>query len=373
MFHVHTSPVLLSQFAANSNRHVRKDTTLFLLVGNHSLGAELSLAHVENFSMIKYVTDYDSDPVFVQCTNQSHGGFKISKTTFFSIKGLHFIGCSGNEVDHTGEFVLEDTIFQNADCFTSVLKLNTVTAATIVKSSNSISKFYDGYLEVDPKLNLHSNCYMTFSGNYANYGGALYVADNTSAAACSYNYECFIQLFALQPGTCANFGPNTFFSENTATEYGSNFFGGLLDRCTLSRYAETYYCKKYHDYNGITYLGNISNITLDSIASSPIQVCFCNMADQLDCSYQLPLIRVMKGETFTVPLVAFDHVYNLVETRVNSSLAFPKGGFAEGQQAQKVSTNCIELIFNVFSPEKSEKVTLVLSADGPCGSSTPSI
>ena len=63
----------------------------------------------------------------------------------------------------------------------------------------------------------------------------------------------------------------------------------------------------------------------------------------------------MKGETFFISVVALDHINNPVETRVNSSLAFPNGGFAEGQQTQKVLANCTQLMFNVFSPESSEK------------------
>ena len=113
-----------------------------------------------------------------------------------------------------------------------------------------------------------------------------------------------------------------------------NLFGGLLDRCIPNPFAEVYnsYGSRQITFNGITYLGNISNITLDSIASLPVKVCFCNtQLNQQDCSYQPSHKKVMKGEIFFISVVALDHITNPVETRVNSSLVFPNGGFAEGQ------------------------------------------
>ena len=232
------------------------------------------------------------------------------------------------------------------------------------------------YLEVNPRLNIlkpynFNDKIMTFIGNHANYGGAVYVADDTSSAACTSTAECFIQTLALYQFPPPNeIIMNILFSGNTATEHGSNLFGGLLDRCVSSPFAEVYLGDSRAQYTGITYLGNISNITPDSIASPPVQVCFCDSEGQPDCSYQLPPIRVQKGEIFTVSLVAVDQVYHLIDSNINSTLTFPSGGFGEGQQTQKVNRNCTHLTFSVFSPEDSE--TIKLFADGPCGSSKPS-
>ena len=158
--------------------------------------------------------------------------------------------------------------------------------------------------------------------------------------------------------------------------------GGLLDRCAASQPTEVYVKNVTQTsfaevdvlpglrYKGITYLGDVSNITLDSIASLPVRVCFCNRENQPDCSYQPPSFRVKKGETFIVSLVSLDQASHLISGHVNSSLAFLNGGFAAGQQSQKVSTNCTDLKFNVFSPADSKKMTLY--ADGPCGSAAPS-
>ena len=166
---------------------------------------------------------------------------------------------------------------------------------------------------------------------------------------------------------------NTKFSGNTnaIAKHGStNLFGGLLDKCILSPFAEVNHLQHKIQYSGVTYLRNISDITLDSIASQPVQVCFCTNEGQPDCSYQPPHIKVKKGETFTVSLVAVDQVNHSVDANIISSLTSLVAGFGEGQQTQEVNRSCTDLIFNVLSPDNSETITIF--ADGPCGSSKSS-
>ena len=235
------------------------------------------------------------------------------------------------------------------------------------------------YLEVNPKLYLlktrlskQPQDMIVFSDNQASYGGAVYVADDTNSGACLPNNECFIQTLALYQGILGN-TQNIHFSGNTATESGPNLFGGLLDRCVPSSFSEVYQkqpnlTEEY--YNGVSYLQDllVGNITLDSISSPPVRVCFCNNESQPDCSYQHPPIKVKKGETFKVSLVAVDQVNHSVDADIISFLASPDSGFSDlGQQTQPVGKNCTDLTFNVISSSDSD--TINLYADGPCGSS----
>ena len=236
------------------------------------------------------------------------------------------------------------------------------------------------YLEVNPKLYIlksrrsynDDEHLLVFRGNHANYGGAVYVADDTNSGACSPDNECFIQTLSLYD--YANYmldTVNIVFSDNTASEQGADLFGGLLGRCIPSPFAEVY-LKQRTRYNGVSYLGNISTITaLDTISSLPVRICFCNNESEPDCSYQPPRIKVKKGEAFTVSLVAVDQVNHSVNANISSSLSSHDGGFREGQQTQSMGRDCTYITFNVFSPHDSE--TINLFADGPCGSSTPSI
>ena len=236
------------------------------------------------------------------------------------------------------------------------------------------------YLEVNPKLYIlksqpsynDDEHLLIFSGNHANYRGAVYVADDTNSGACSPDNECFIQTLTLHQFTIPDRSTvNIVFSDNTASGQGANLFGGLLDRCIPSPFAEVYRKQTTH-YSGVSYLGSISTITaLDTISSLPVRICFCNNESEPDCSYQPSPIKVKKGEAFTVSLVAVDQINHSVDANIISSLSSQDGGFREGQQAQSVGRNCTNITFNVFSPHDSE--TINLFAGGPCGSSTPSI
>ena len=101
------------------------------------------------------------------------------------------------------------------------------------------------YLETDSGLNIlkinDPSQYInltsvTFANNHADYGGAVYVADNTTSVACSVKILCFIQTLSTDLAGSSD-TKNTFFVGNSATIGGSNLYGGLLDRCVQSLFA----------------------------------------------------------------------------------------------------------------------------------------
>ena len=266
-------------------------------------------------------------------------------------------------------------------------KSSTITVrqqGTLQVVNNNAGKGGGMYLEVNPKLYLLETRissairYLLFSGNQASYGGAVYVADDTNAGACSPNIECFIQTLALYQAVSPDFVETTIhihFSGNIAsTGHGPNLFGGLLDRCVPSSFAEVYQKQPNltaQHYNGVSYLQDLSNIEEDSISSPPVRICFCTTDSEPDCSYQPPPIKVKKGETFNVSLVAVDQVNRSVDASIVSSLASPDGGFGEGQQTQPTRRNCTDLTFNVFSSRDYDSIDLY--AEGPCGNSELSV
>ena len=166
------------------------------------------------------------------------------------------------------------------------------------------------------------------------------MADDSSSSACTVATECFVQSLALfKTFYCSAVTKNIVFSRNTAIKYGSSLFGGLLDRCIPSPFAEVFQTHNKTHYDGIAYLRSISNI---SITSKPTRVCFCKGENKLDCNYHPPSIKVLKGETFNVTLAAVHHVNHAVHADIISFLNSPEGGFGEGQQTQKVNTSCIQ-------------------------------
>ena len=255
--------------------------------------------------------------------------------------------------------------------------------ATLELVSNSAENGGGMYLEVNPRIyllkvnileTLRGKSMLIFDDNRANYGGALYVADNTNFGACFPDVECFIQTLALYDDLSWIINTtNIFFSGNTAITSGSNLYGGQFDRCVPSTFAEVYLLVPQQTYySGVSYIQDQSDISLESMASLPARICFCfdeNM--EPDCSYQPPPIDIRKGDAIEISLVAVDIVNRTLPANITSSLASPDGGFREGQQKQSVGRNCTNVIFNVFSPHETE--TIDLFADGPCGSSSPSM
>ena len=202
-------------------------------------------------------------------------------------------------------------------------------------------------------------------------GGAIYMADENSVSC--FSIECLIQSVAFNKLLSNAAGTDIrliLFSGNTATHYGSNIFGGLFDRCTPSPFATIYTDESTSQYySGIDYLQTISNIALNSIASDPVRVCFCNNTGQPDCTYETFTIKVKKGQNFSISIAAVDQVNRSVNASIRSMLINNSHGrMGEGQQQQKISgENCTKLTYSVYSPNDSEIISLF--ADGPCKTS----
>ena len=223
-----------------------------------------------------------------------------------------------------------------------------------------------------------------FYGNSADYGGAVFVADatNSGSTCTSFSFrvhttlsECFLQSLALYT-TYFNLPSihtgDVTFELNQAYFSGSNIYGGLLDRCSVSPYAEVYrlyYPKDPTQHrpdvmNGVTYISKVTNVIDDgSISSGPIGICFCTN-DELDCDLSTTSVVVKKGETFHVQLVAVDQLSHPKAATIHSTLNFSESGLGEGQLTQSLGENCTELAYNVISPNKTERLSL--SALGPC-------
>ena len=348
------------------------------------------------------ITTFQSDVTF---TGESHflkntareGGAILAIGSRISLKGPTLIGINTATVSGGG-VSLQQSSLEVQESYTMISGNYAKRGGGLHASSSTIVVYQQAtlqithnfaengsgiYLEESPQINVlkressFSNDILVFSDNHANrFGGAIYVADDTNSGACSPNSACFIQTIALYllNDTSVFHSENIQFSGNTATVDGSNLFGGLLDRCVPSPFSEVYIQQsslQMQHYNGFAYLEDLSNISSDSISSPPVSICFCTNKGTPDCSHQPQLIKVRKGAAFIISLVAVDQVNSSIEANIISSLISRDGGFSEGQLTQSVGRNCTPLTFNVFSPHETEKIRLF--ADGPCGSSTPSI
>ena len=238
------------------------------------------------------------------------------------------------------------------------------------------------YLDIYAKLYVlksaqYSESYeiISFACNLARYGGAIYESECSDSGTCPtrlgtadfmFDYKakkCSIQIISVDYDTLPkHFGDinktykSIFFHENSATVSGSSLFEGLKRRCTIRILNEQQHMST-RSVNGISYLINISNITKDDIGSKPAQLCFCKNG-KADCLYQPHLVRVMKGGSVSVELVAIDSADNPVNAIVHSTLLQRGGSLGEGQVDQVTNKTCTEFNFNIFSKNDNEVLNM---------------
>ena len=264
------------------------------------------------------------------------------------------------------------------------------------------------YLEQNSKIYVQKNerdsphnliVKLDFTGNFAEKGGAIYVADKSNdrmlcqaANTEIYQTECFIQTLGVHKSYQDENTINTFFSNNTAHQSGSDIYGGLLDRCSINPTAELVnYSKSLIIINGFDYIKattqiehivyhsqqlpqpdyfirNISKTdVIGLISSDAVQVEFC-LDNVMYPNYSHPNLSKKKGEMFTISLVAVDQVGNPLNASIKSYFSSKSeiGRLNEGQGERQIGSHCTELEFNVYSHDNSAQLNI--HAIGPCGS-----
>ena len=224
---------------------------------------------------------------------------------------------------------------------------------------------------------------LLINNNTADYGGAVYVDDDTNSGTCyatpfsdktTISSECFIQGLRLYTigFECLN-TTNTYFTANSASVAGDVLYGGLLDRCGASPFAEIFTNSTPSSLSAISYIVNITDLEIQDfnstkmISSDPVRVCFCR-DNRPDCSYHPQPESVKKGKTFTVSLVSVDHINNTIANSTIHAFVSLEAKLGEGQSRQQTSgdDSCTDLTYSILSTHNSEK--LHLYADGPCTS-----
>ena len=344
---------------------------------------------VENGGAICATSDstlnvHDELTLLYNTANDSGGGVYLyrSKLNCHLNSTLKLLG--GGAVKGGGIYAINSLVrvFSNRDSFIE---------SSINFTENMAQKGGGIYLELTAEMHIIKlgNDYtrtiysLHFISNSADYGGAVYVADETNFKICAsksyYNYnssvgtECFLQIVSPMETLLMKYNIVSIeFVNNSAEVSGPVLYGGLLDRCTLNPSAEILLTRHRVPIDGVSFITNTSNMNnVDAISSSPAQVCFCRPDGQPDCTYQPPIIKVMKGEKFKVSLVAVDQVNaTLKGVTIYSSLKYAGSGLGEGQMAQITTDNCTDLNFSIYSPHHSEEI--ILYAEGPCRNTTRS-
>ena len=207
-----------------------------------------------------------------------------------------------------------------------------------------------------------------FTGNSADNGGAMYISDDTNTDTCSSKSfvassttnECFLQTLAKYSTISPNLNTvNIQFFNNSARISGSDLYGGLLDRCTVNPLAEVFLkAPNVVFMDGVSYIQYITNISLNSITSDPVRLCFCRDG-QPDCSYQPGIMYITSDSVDQLSAVAVDQMNRTIPSIVHSSLTpqTPYEGFP-----QNVSESCTDLGLSTLQCS----TRILLYPDGPC-------
>ena len=235
-------------------------------------------------------------------------------------------------------------------------------------------------LKSDPNTSHHE--IVVFNSNLAHEnGGAIYLSDDGMCTLSSVS-DCSFQVYAMYQPMPFDYDlfdsrcTSILFYNNTAKDGGNSLFGGLLNMCTVSTFAETNINNVNMDYSfsngslivsGTEYLQSISNILESDISSEPLRVCFCREGEGLpDCNFQLDPIEIRRGQqkNVSITLAVVDQLYNPLNDVIVYS-HFGSGNFLCQNHLQNTVGKCTKIDFAVESFNDTEEIILSLN-DGPC-------
>ena len=207
-----------------------------------------------------------------------------------------------------------------------------------------------------------------FINNTADYGGAVYIADNTNVGACfsddiqtittATQSECLFQLSTVRlnhQGRVPTINEAITFLQNHAKYSGRDLYGGLLDRCIINAFGKSF---KYSSVEKFA-----TNI-LNSTTSKAVRLCPCTLQGKVKCG-SITSLNVMKNERFVLSVAVVDHVNHTMNATIFSYVTDNQASLGEEQKIQSIiEGGCSDIVFSVVSPK--ETATLVVYAEGPC-------
>ena len=216
--------------------------------------------------------------------NNSGGGIYLYQS------GLHCYGCTLHICNNTAS-----SRGGGVQAISSAIKIyfNEVIShvsfeTNLVTKGGAVSFESNGNLLIfQYRLHQSNEQVIYFKGNSAVYGGAIYINDDSSCLNSDYDVrpkesmECFFQIFsAFHQISVAPNHTTLNFEQNYAYGKGSVLFGGLLDRYTISHFAEIIFKCNFTDgtqpgcfiqfVHGANYITHTSNADIDSISSKPV-------------------------------------------------------------------------------------------------------
>lgn len=206
------------------------------------------------------------------------------------------------------------------------------------------------------KCYFHQFAVVTFTSNYAAYGGAIHVSDTNLFGYCPQAHvreDCFFQL--LDQDVHFGLSSELRLTNNSATLAGDGVFGGVIDNCQREDYPDEYNSGEVFDL-----LVRIKEDfqTSSNISSPPVHVCMCANNTPL-CETTSHDVYVYPGETFVINLAAVGQRNGTVPANFIS-----ESGVVFGDNLQV--RGCSDRHFTVFTAMEQSSQKVKLYPQGPC-------
>ena len=209
-----------------------------------------------------------------------------------------------------------------------------------------------------------------FTYNTAEYGGAIFVSDETNNGTCNSNSQmaptsdsdCFFQSAAFTTSDNQRIKYKIMenlvsFSGNSANKSGDILYGGLLDRCTIDVFDKKAYIKILYSSQP-NFIDELLNFT----SSNAVRLCFCKDSNsEVDCSFQPDTVNVTRGENCTLHVAAVDQVnHTLSNITIHGHLMNKRSSLGKGMQSQVTkSLKCTALIYRAYGTPDQDDADLV--------------
>lgn len=203
----------VSELISNSSSYTAvNNLTLIFLPGNHTLDSQLAIS---NISLLEIASN-DTATARIMCNFSS--GFEFHHVDTIAMSGLNFYGCGGNSITFANNFTLWNSTFKGIGGTGTALVLKDTATAIIYQCSflsntqGSKQLFVDFNIPVVQNLEedifsqnvtganvggaiLSSNSSIfielcVFSGNEANYGGAIFAESNSIIEMENSEFHC---------------------------------------------------------------------------------------------------------------------------------------------------------------------------------------
>ena len=227
-------------------------------------------------------------------------------------------------------------------------------------------------LRGNSKMYFFTNTAMFFESNNARQtGGAITVEDDTPLAYCNpdrdvldiLSDDCFFQIFQNQIIS----KPVFVFQNNTASDGGSDLYGGTIDACTLPNVSTNIMCDSCDTESSVEVFNFLSGSRHQSltISSVPLRVCVCDTL-QYSCTESPILMQIYPGQSLRISAIALGQNNGTTASVVLAELDESRISIGDLEYTQSTTTTCTNLHYTILTSATSLQGELALYPSGPC-------